>query len=157
MTSFEFLFFVLLGDVCLVYRISKNNLSITLQNFKRNELATCPLNARHVMLKKNYREHMDSCPDRAVVEAMMSNSKEFWNVSFWCTFNRHSHRLNQHVISHLSLTWLSINSFLRWISLRTFRVVPWLRYKQEVDIGWKSLNLRIDYLLSGFWIVVFHN
>lgn len=150
-------FYFLFCWVMFVLCISKNNLSITLQNFRRSELATCPLNARHVMLKKNYREHMDSCPDRAVVEAMMSNSKEFWNVSFWCTFIRHSHGLNQHVISHLSLTWLSIHSFLRWISLRTFIVVPWLRYKQEVDIGWKSLNLRIDYLLSGFWIVVFHN
>lgn len=37
------------------------------------------------MLKKDYREHMESCPDRAVVESMISGGKEFiepiWHFS----------------------------------------------------------------------------
>lgn len=42
------------------------------RNFRGIEFATCPFNARHVMPKRDIRHPIANCPDKAMLEPILS-------------------------------------------------------------------------------------
>lgn len=51
----------------MVYHLAKCK-----KNHSGKDHETCPFNARHIVLKSDYRYHVENCPDKAIIERKMA-------------------------------------------------------------------------------------